>query len=225
MLRSVARTFAWIGLPTLGTLLALGFRPSETDWRTFSEARNPKIAHATLALPDGQAIRLLGVPDIGGGPAFFLGEREITRAEFRAFDPSFEGHPGSAAVSHAQALAFCEWLSQRSGRRVRLPTLAEWRLAARGGIPNAEFPWGFSRNLRPRGVRFALDTKPRRPGPPLGYGFRDLAGGLWEWTVEGRAIGGAWSERDPDRLRIDTAISLPDGYRDEDSGFRILVEE
>ena len=220
----LARALGWIGLPTLGTLLALGFRASETDWRTFSEHRNPKIERAALPLPDGQAIRLLGLPDVGGGTAFFLGEREISRSEFRVFDPAFDGSPGSAAVSRDQALAFCEWLSRHSGRTVRLPTLAEWRLAASAGIPNAEFPWGFPRDRRPRSLHFALSAKPRQPGPPLGYGFRDLAGGLWEWSAEGPAVGGAWSERNPERLRIHAALSLPEGYRDEDIGFRILVE-
>lgn len=39
------------------------------------------------------------------------------------------------------AVAFCEWLSEQTGATVRLPTEAEWELAARG-TEGRYFPWG-----------------------------------------------------------------------------------
>ena len=46
-------------------------------------------------------------------------------------------------VSYDDAVAFAEWLSHRSGKQYRLPTDAEWLVAARGGSTTA-FWWGDS---------------------------------------------------------------------------------
>ena len=45
-------------------------------------------------------------------------------------------------VTHADATAYCRWLSGRVGRLVRLPTEAEWERAARGGRGGTRYPWG-----------------------------------------------------------------------------------
>ena len=44
-------------------------------------------------------------------------------------------------VSHVDAQAYAEWLSQETGAMWRLPTESEWERAARGD-DGRRFPWG-----------------------------------------------------------------------------------
>ncbi len=239
--------------------MAVVFRASEIDWQSQKPAKRQPLPRSVLPLPDGQAIRLIGVPDFTGKTAFWLAERETTWANWVPFQKKHPFSPAAATVSHADAEAYCVWLSQESGRPVRLPTRAEWQMAAHAGLANAPFPWGYNGGQTPYecgvrsvecgmnahvlssisrtegalergqtpffldGINFAGESKPKSAGKAYGWGFRDLAGGVWEWTEEGLAMGGAWSEQDPSTLRSVGGLSLPDGYRDEDVGFRILV--
>ena len=86
-------------------------------------------------------------------------------------------------VGWADAIAYCRWLTLRSGRIYRLPDEREWEKAARAG-DDREFPWGedFDReraNTREAGVG---DTTPVGCFGAAGLGFFDLVGNVEEWT-------------------------------------------
>lgn len=200
----------WWVLPLFGITAGLLFRPSEA-YRIPSPER-ASVESRTLCLPDGSALRFLRGPDM----EVYLSQTEVP--------PAITGELFQGPLSFSKAGEFCAWLSDLTGQRLRLPTAAEWRQAARAGVDNAEFAWGFAPASPPPGIHFGRETPPSSPGPAFGYGFRDLAGGTWEWTAEGQLLGSAWSERNPETLRIEHAWSPPPGYRDRDTGVRLAWE-
>lgn len=83
---------------------------------------------------------------------FWMGQDEVTNAQFRRFKPghdsgSFRGvslnsdQQPVVNVSWQEAVAFTEWLSQRTGKHFRLPTEVEWEYAAKANSTTIRF-WG-----------------------------------------------------------------------------------
>jgi serine/threonine-protein kinase len=99
----------------------------------------------------------------------------------------WSGRVPALGVSWFDAVAYCEWRSERDGCRYRLPTEREWEKAARG-VDGRWYPWGnrFDPSLcnmrdsrLPAAGPVPVDEFPADISP---YGVRGMAGNVRDWT-------------------------------------------
>lgn len=92
-------------------------------------------------------------------------------------------------VSRKDALDFADWLSNKSGKRFRLPSEAEWEYAARGGTTTTYW-WG---NTLGQGNANCLEcgspwdgkqTAPVGSFPANPFGLHDMNGNVYEWVAD-----------------------------------------
>ena len=133
---------------------------------------------------------------------FAIAETEVTNAQYAEFiketnraeplgwkDGRFpdgqENYPVTN-VSWRDADGFCKWLAKKFGVEVRLPTEAEWELAATGR-DGKKYPWGDewnkdAANSRESGGRITA-VKSFALNRSLSGAF-DMVGNVWEWTQD-----------------------------------------
>ncbi len=154
-------------------------------------------------------------------PEYFIAKTPVTNAQYAVFvkaagqrAPSHwtngnipsgkETHP-VVNVSWHDAIAFCRWLSEQTGRDFTLPSEAEWEKAARappppvppenggdgrrpGGVMIGEgiYPWGdewdkAKCNTSESGIKTTTPVGKYSPAGDSPYGCADMAGNVWEW--------------------------------------------
>ncbi|MBI1739648.1 MAG: SUMF1/EgtB/PvdO family nonheme iron enzyme [Acidobacteriales bacterium] len=107
-------------------------------------------------------------------------------------DPNFNHlEQPVVGVSWHEAVRYCEWLSARTNRHLRLPTEAEWERAARGGREGTLFPWG---NNPPQSLdgyhdRWKTGPEPVGRAEPSGYGLYNMCDNVHEWCADWYAPG------------------------------------
>ncbi len=192
--------------------------------------------------------------------AFEMACCQVTNAEYKRFlqacrlapppfwnDPNFN-HPQQpvAAVSWFEAEQYCQWLSEASGRRYRLPSEAEWERAARGGVEGKLFPWGDEppHSLPDYGQRWLTGPEPVARYAPNAYRLFNMCDNVHEWcndwfdagyyqvSPERNPQGPAQGTRKASRggswrhhikvSRCHTRSSIPPGFQYADYGFRIV---
>ncbi len=180
---------------------------------------------------------------------FEIAACQVTNAEYARFappplrgDPQFnEPEQPVVAVSWNEAIRYCEWLSNATGRRFRLPFEAEWECAARGGLEGKRYPWGDE--LPEHATRSLTGPEPVGRRPPNAYGLYDMCENVHEWCSDWYAAdyyslspdrnppgpsagtrrvsrGGSWRHQ----IRISRCAarsSIPPEFQYPDYGFRI----
>ena len=135
----------------------------EVEVGAFSISQSPVTFEAYDQFCEATGRELLN--DLGWG----RGQRPVTR------------------VSWDDAAAYCEWLSEQTGERYRLPTEAEWEYACRAGRDAyyhygddearlGDYAW-YSRNAEGR-------THPVREKLPNDWQLYDIHGNVWEWVQD-----------------------------------------
>jgi formylglycine-generating enzyme required for sulfatase activity len=114
------------------------------------------------------------------------------------------GYPALAMTYHA-AQKYCEWLSQKTGKKYRLPTEAEWQHACTAGAAGAEQAPASADALGK--VAWHWDNAEDKTHPvgkkePNALGLHDMLGNVAEWAA-GRdgnpvACGGSYDDEAKD---------------------------
>jgi formylglycine-generating enzyme required for sulfatase activity len=90
-------------------------------------------------------------------------------------------------VSWNDAVAFCDWLSQKEKATYRLPTEAEWEYACRAGTTTRYYTGDDDRTLGDFAwFQIYWMKGPSRVGlkAPNAYGLCDMHGNVWEWCQD-----------------------------------------
>lgn len=228
-------------------------------------AAEPVTPGMFLSVPIGlgDVLSFVWMPETG----IWFGKHEISNNRYRRFDPlhssrRIEGitldDPEQPAVyvSWHDAMAYCAWLTENFAERIpagyvfRLPTEAEWMIAAGAGTIRT-YPWGnewppIYGNFSDLAARKAFSQWRGIEGYNDGYaatapvdaagmnelGIFGLAGNVWEWTLDWLddtkreykiRKGGSWDFDGQESLRIDArGFDRPDARYDT-IGLRIVA--
>lgn len=120
-----------------------------------------------------------------------------------------EGMNPAMAMSMRTAKAYCRWLTEKTGRTYRLPTIDEWQwaLEAGGGVPENIDDYAWHAKNTPK--EFKDDpptTSPAGSKKPNSLGIYDMLGSVAEWvtgTGEEEVVLGGTIFTDPKDITAD----------------------
>ncbi len=187
---------------------------------------------------------------------FYLGTFEVTEGQWQAImgDTPLAARRGvnfpASGVSWKDAREFSKRLNERSGRRYRLPTEAEWEYAARSGGKSQRYAGTVDENRLPDSAWYLAnsDNAPHPVGSrqPNEAGIYDLNGNVWEWVNDrydalyfrqsprqnptgdpfgvNRILRGGAFNSTANQLRTSYRDYVAPEVRSENIGFRLLLQ-
>ncbi|WP_299402788.1 SUMF1/EgtB/PvdO family nonheme iron enzyme [Acaryochloris sp. IP29b_bin.148] len=200
-------SFAYVQVNTQGQIVkqAQGTAPA------FQEVLGNEVILEMVGIPGG-TFTMGASPqelnrEIGEGPqhqvtvpAFSMGKFEVTQAQWQAIMGSNPSRDKALSrpvdnVSWEDAVAFCQRLSQQTGRDYRLPSEAEWEYACRAGTttpfhtgdtitPELANYWGvYAYGEGPRG-QYRKKTVSVGSFPANAFGLHEMHGNVSEWCQD-----------------------------------------
>jgi formylglycine-generating enzyme required for sulfatase activity len=160
-------------------------------------------------------------------------------------DPSRDfgrsGYPVISITAYSAEM-FCKWLSEKTGRKYRLPTEAEWEYACRAGVEELDKDDLLSMGWLNENAE--NKTQPAAKKKPNGFGLFDMLGNAGEWCtpLEGKVpvLRGGWYATKIDELYSGTRSPFDKAWQIRDAqvppskwwlsdapfaGFRVVREE
>jgi formylglycine-generating enzyme required for sulfatase activity len=162
----------------------------------FTEKLPNQVTLEMVSLPAGQFLMGSSESNYEKPPhqvkvnSFTIGKYPITQAQYEAVmgtNPSyFKNNPQNPVeqVSWNDAQAFCQKLSEITGKTYRLPTEAEWEYACRAGTTTRYY---FGDDDNQLGDYAWYDENSNNKTHPVGqkkpnaFGLYDMHGNVWEW--------------------------------------------
>ncbi len=188
---------------------------------------------------------------------FYISTHEVTNKQWQEImetNPSaFKGCEDCPVdrVSWKDVQVFINRLNEKTGKRYRLPTEAEWEYAARGGNKSLDQKYAGSND--PKMVAWMKRNSKARTHPvgtkqPNELGIYDMSGNVLEWCsdwfkstyyrIKGthinptgppkgaeRVVRGGSYKYDANMIRVAARLDLRDGSRYSDVGFRLVLTE
>jgi len=235
------------------------FQPSQSQKmsaRSFTESLKKKgifggdVSLEMIAIPSG-SYKMGGTHQVSIS-AFAIGKYQITQALYEDVmgnNPShFKGVDLPVErVSWNDAVAFCQKLSQQTGKEYRLPSEAEWEYACRAGS-TTKYCFGDSDSQLKDYAWYdnsGSKTHPVGKKKPNAWGLYDMHGNVWEWCADnwesdlskipkdGKVLlsggnssshplrGGSWYYNSLN-CRSEFRCYSSAGYKSSDLGFRVV---
>ena len=137
--------------------------------------------------------------------SYYIAETEVTQAQWYAImgtNPSSRSGDDRPveSISWYNAKAFCEKLSELTGKKYVLPTEAQWEYAARGGNKSQGYKYSGSNTIgdvawyEGNNDSHTCAVKQKQPNE---LGLYDMSGNVWEWCSDWYDDYSSYSQTNP----------------------------